>query len=397
MKLGGSSSTMSSYVAITRVERRNDLLRFRPFPRELFDKGQATGLELLLKVWRREHIDWAAIEKELTPQQLCHRCGILKYKECYWQAQWDKPHKRGNCKACVELRKEEGTPLDCSNCWEWKGEAAFAPHQRTAHSARSRVCLDCVETRMCKACKLHRQQSAFSQGEWERAAWQSAQGKCRDCMVKAEANMWPCKVCSLTFHKSEYSTWCAKHGQHKTTLVRCNRCEAIDEQQHKHEQAKTFAMVMKSAALRSTDTTTESQHAPEQKGHSAVPASPTSTDMRVPISCPTCLSAKYVEMKLFWQRNKTNRFDVVRCPTCPQARVRVNTWLRCVGADVETVADWLCRKECYNDATQPHHITVAVYNDTTAIPASSSCTSQSQKRTSSESISDICKKARHFK
>ena len=71
---------MSSYAAITRVERRKDLLIYRPFPRELFAQGQKPGLELLLKVWRREHIGWNTIEKQLTPQQLCDRCGIVKYK-----------------------------------------------------------------------------------------------------------------------------------------------------------------------------------------------------------------------------------------------------------------------------------------------------------------------------
>ena len=106
LKIGGSSSAMSSYAAITRVERRQDLFIFRPFPREHVDQGQKPGLELLLKVWRREHIDWEAIEKQLTPQQMCYRCGISKCKESYWQAQWDKPRKRGNCKTCVELRKE---------------------------------------------------------------------------------------------------------------------------------------------------------------------------------------------------------------------------------------------------------------------------------------------------
>ena len=177
LKVGGSSSAMSSYVAIARVERRKDLLIYRPFPRELFAQGQKPGLELLLKVWRREHIDWKTMEKQLTPQQLCDRCEIVKHKSCYYQAQWDKPHKRGECKACVALRKEEGTPLDCTKCLEWKGEAAFAPHQRTAHSGKTRVCLDCVETRMRIACKVHRQRSAFPQGEWEHSGWQSARGK----------------------------------------------------------------------------------------------------------------------------------------------------------------------------------------------------------------------------
>ena len=116
LKIGGSSSSMSSCVAIIRLERRTYVLIAWPFPRERFDHSQTPGLELLLKVWRREHIDWEAIGKQLTPQQLCYGCGIVKYKEYYWRGQWDKPHKRGNCKACVELRKEEGTPLDCSKC-----------------------------------------------------------------------------------------------------------------------------------------------------------------------------------------------------------------------------------------------------------------------------------------
>ena len=36
MRLGGSSTAMASYVAITRVERREDLLIYRPFPRTLY-------------------------------------------------------------------------------------------------------------------------------------------------------------------------------------------------------------------------------------------------------------------------------------------------------------------------------------------------------------------------
>ena len=54
---------MSIYVAITRVENRNDLLMFRPFLLELVIKGQQPGLELLLKVCRHEYIDWKTIEK----------------------------------------------------------------------------------------------------------------------------------------------------------------------------------------------------------------------------------------------------------------------------------------------------------------------------------------------
>ena len=61
LKIGGSSSIMSSYVAITRVENRNDLLMFRPSPLELCTNGQQAGLALLLKVWRHSYLDWKTI------------------------------------------------------------------------------------------------------------------------------------------------------------------------------------------------------------------------------------------------------------------------------------------------------------------------------------------------
>ena len=60
---------MSSCVALTHVERRADLLIYRPFPIYLFYQGQAPGLELLLRVWRGGHIDWKATECQYMLQR----------------------------------------------------------------------------------------------------------------------------------------------------------------------------------------------------------------------------------------------------------------------------------------------------------------------------------------
>ena len=84
LKIGGSSSTMSSYVAITRVERRKGLLIFHPSPRELFAQGQKLGLELLLKVWRREHIDWIAIEKTAYTTTMVSHMWNCKIQRMPW-------------------------------------------------------------------------------------------------------------------------------------------------------------------------------------------------------------------------------------------------------------------------------------------------------------------------
>ena len=54
---------MSSYVALTRVERREDLLIFRPFPRHLFIQGQKHAWNCYSQVWRNDvKVDWTAIE-----------------------------------------------------------------------------------------------------------------------------------------------------------------------------------------------------------------------------------------------------------------------------------------------------------------------------------------------
>ena len=63
LNIGGSSSAMSSYVALTHVERRVDLLIDRPFPRHLFNQGQKQGPALLLQVWRKGvEVHWKVIE-----------------------------------------------------------------------------------------------------------------------------------------------------------------------------------------------------------------------------------------------------------------------------------------------------------------------------------------------
>ena len=165
----------------------------------------------------------------------------MKYKECYAAAQWDKPHKQGECKVCVELRKEEGTPLDCRKCLQWKSELAFPLNKRTAGSDKTRVCVNSIETRQCKMCALHKNENDFTQSEWEMAAWKrDARGKCKECMGKHEKLMWQCIACDQTYDLSFYRKWLQHHNKNKTKLVRCDTCILADEQQRQQEHAKTF-------------------------------------------------------------------------------------------------------------------------------------------------------------
>ena len=69
VQIGSGTSPIASYVAMTRVKTRNDLLVFRPFSHELFTRGTLEGAELLLRVLRGEEIDWEAIEEKHTPME----------------------------------------------------------------------------------------------------------------------------------------------------------------------------------------------------------------------------------------------------------------------------------------------------------------------------------------
>ena len=105
---------MSSYVALTRVERREDLLILRPFPLEIFSKGQKPGMELLLRTWRGDKdIDWPKIEKELTPSKLCPTCGFVKLKTSFTDTEFKRVDDNnvlvGSCRLCQEEKSRRLT------------------------------------------------------------------------------------------------------------------------------------------------------------------------------------------------------------------------------------------------------------------------------------------------
>ena len=70
LQLGRGVNRISSYVAMTRVRNRSDLLIYRPFDKDVFSQGPPQGPSLLLQHLRGEHIYWKAIEAEHTPDKM---------------------------------------------------------------------------------------------------------------------------------------------------------------------------------------------------------------------------------------------------------------------------------------------------------------------------------------
>ena len=162
LQIGRGTSPIASYVALTRVKRREDLLIYRPFDRDLFTKGGPRGPKLLLQTLRGEDIDWRAIEEEFTPHSRCVRCGFSRFKDEYLLTQWNRKDKRRHCKPCMETLKKAGTPFECNVCNLWKAVTDLdveMQHQRlTVH----RKCSQCTERRQCKKCGVAKSSDNFS-------------------------------------------------------------------------------------------------------------------------------------------------------------------------------------------------------------------------------------------
>ena len=76
LERGRGVSWMSSYVAITRVRRRENLLIFRPFDRKPHNEGEMPGTQKLLQVLRGDTVDWEEWEAKLMPRDQCGRCHV---------------------------------------------------------------------------------------------------------------------------------------------------------------------------------------------------------------------------------------------------------------------------------------------------------------------------------
>ena len=87
--LGRGVSSIASYVAMTRVRKREDLLIFRDFDFEVFTGSDLEGPTLLIKSLRGEVIDWEEIEDRLAPKKTCTGpCMTFRDKQDFSAAEW---------------------------------------------------------------------------------------------------------------------------------------------------------------------------------------------------------------------------------------------------------------------------------------------------------------------
>ena len=118
------------------------------------------------------------------PQRPCSGCSFTQFKEKFTMRQWSRKDKRSFCKNCTDRMIVAGTPFECTNCGIWKAAEAFDMSQHSANCVNTKVCLACIERRICCECKEAKDEKSFTPGEWTNARKGKERGKCRGCMTR---------------------------------------------------------------------------------------------------------------------------------------------------------------------------------------------------------------------
>ena len=115
LQIGRGTNPIASYVAITRVKQRQDLLIFKAFDYDIFTQGPLQGPSLLLRALRGEVINWKEIEESFTPSRQCSGCLLQCYKQEFHLSQFNRKDKRHYCKLCVEHKAKQAPHTSAGN------------------------------------------------------------------------------------------------------------------------------------------------------------------------------------------------------------------------------------------------------------------------------------------
>ena len=232
LMIGKETSPQTSYVALSRVRKREDILIFRPFPREIFTRQAALGPELLLQHLRGEAIDWAELQERLKQSttkrrkkatqtlRKCAKCSKELPESDFNKSQLGQQGRLRKCNSCLANRQTSENLL-CSACGEELSKDKFSESQ-LEHYGQKRKCKDCIaastrdkknELLLCAACGKRMPRDRFGKSQADR---KGQKRKCKDCIAALT-----CGKCHETKPKREFTDCPAKRsGKHR----RCNAC-----------------------------------------------------------------------------------------------------------------------------------------------------------------------------
>ena len=217
--IGPVASVFTSYVAATRVTGRDKLLIMRPFPASPFQKGNSIGRELLLRVWRGDHVDWEALRAKYLEERTCGECAEKKGKTAFTVGQWNRGDPERVCRECTARHRDAGEPYQCNVCRFWFSEAAFPTKHRRNESACYRVCCACEVQKPCHRCKVKKPVT-----EYTASAWKARHTERRICKACTKTGNWTCAACHLSFAPMEFGAWLRRRPSGRDGTQICDDC-----------------------------------------------------------------------------------------------------------------------------------------------------------------------------
>ena len=130
LQIGEAGDPLTVYIAITRVRDRQGLFIYRPFDAAPFQRGAKLGRDLLLRFWRGDTMDWAALRAKYREERQCAECKEQKPASGYTLGRWKRMDAARICKECLQRHGAMMQPWQCMACYMWKQEDAFVAKYR---------------------------------------------------------------------------------------------------------------------------------------------------------------------------------------------------------------------------------------------------------------------------
>ena len=218
------------YVAFSRVRSSSDLLIYRLFPKEIFQRGERLGPTFLLKRLREKTLTYITTRHlismqvaatcmqcgcqdyhdigasnlpnpppfacddcahDVTTMKFCNKCGLPKPMPCFSPSNWQMPFEKRRCKQCC---KQVANRVICPSCQQ----------QRMASDISARGTCNRCTTATCASCQQERMASEIN-----------TRGTCNPC---TKIN---CPSCQQERMASEIS---ARGTCNRNTKVTCPSC-----------------------------------------------------------------------------------------------------------------------------------------------------------------------------
>jgi len=166
-------SVVQGYIAMSRVQRRQDIIIMQSFRKEPFQQGIQIHNQIMMShfrgqiEYRDQLVDLHVLQ--LANQHVCTQC-LKKYHKRFFNMYEEDCIERK-----ISITREEltcntcmGKPLTCLTCHEKKKRYDYDPLELKKRDSQCMECEAKPNKRKCVTCGTHKSQDRFKPDQWDR-------------------------------------------------------------------------------------------------------------------------------------------------------------------------------------------------------------------------------------